>query len=153
MPVGFHNGRGTTGSFRKNVKILIFTCGGANYIYRFNLITFTSQWSVDWMLGWSPPDPPHLKETFEETLARELNQVTQFYVRSKVHSYNGVHLRCPRVGPGARPTRESPFSFGGSPSLETMASRLVASISASSPMIVPTETIQCSGELSQFEIY
>ena len=32
---------------------------------------------MDWMLGWSPPEPPHLKETFEETLAREVNQVTQ----------------------------------------------------------------------------
>ena len=107
------------------------------------------------MLGWSPPDPPHLKETFEETLARELNQVTQGYkYKLKVHSYNEVHLRCRRVGPGARPTRESPFSFGGSPSLETMASRPVESISASSPMIVPTETIQCSGELFLgFEIY
>ena len=30
---------------------------------------------MDWMLGWTPPEPPHLKETLEETLARELNQV------------------------------------------------------------------------------
>ncbi len=30
---------------------------------------------MDWMLGWTPPEPPHLKETLKETLARELNQV------------------------------------------------------------------------------
>ena len=56
------------------------------YFFLQLIITFTLQWSVDWMLGWSPPDPPHLKETLEETLARELNQVTLTYINGKIHS-------------------------------------------------------------------
>merc|ERR1712001_623529 len=40
---------------------------------------------MDWMLGWTPPEPPHLKETMEETLARELNQVSEGWTGSPTY--------------------------------------------------------------------
>merc|ERR1712038_1232644 len=40
---------------------------------------------MDWMLGWTPPEPPHLKETLEETLARELNQVSEGWTGSPTY--------------------------------------------------------------------
>ena len=35
------------------------------------------------MLGWSPAEPLHLKETLEETLARELKQVDKNICKTK----------------------------------------------------------------------
>merc|ERR1712038_324411 len=81
---------------------------------------------MDWMLGWTPPEPPHLKETLEETLARELNQ----------------------DGQGVQPTHESQSWSGGSRSRGTMVSRHAENTSATSPMIALLETTQCSVQCS-----
>merc|ERR1719412_3069990 len=40
---------------------------------------------MDWMLGWIPPEPPHLKETLEETLGRELKQVSEGWTGSPAY--------------------------------------------------------------------
>ena len=103
------------------------------------------QWSVDWMLGWSPDEPLHLKENFEETLERELKQVNKIFAKPITSSFT----RCQRDGREVRPTRESPFSSGGNLLLEMMVFRPVGNISAMSLMIVLTEIIQCSGKSYQ----
>ena len=97
------------------------------------------------MLGWSPAEPLHLKETLEETLARELKQVTKIFAKPSMSSFT----RCQRDGREVRPTRVSQFSSGGNLSLEMMDFRPVGNINATSPMIVPTGTIQCSGKSYQ----
>ena len=94
------------------------------------------------MLGWSPDEPLHLKENFEETLARELTQVNKIFAKPNMSSLT----RCQRDGGELRPTRVSQFSSGGNHSLEMMVFRPVGNINATSPMSVPTEIIQCSGK-------
>ena len=94
------------------------------------------------MLGWSPDEPLHLKENFEETLERELKQVNKIFAKPITTSFT----RCQRDGREVRPTRVSQFSSGGNLLLEMMVFRPVGNISATSPMIVPTGTIQCSGK-------
>jgi len=49
------------------------------------MVIINIKWSMDWMLGWTPPEPPHLKETLEETLARELNQVSEGWTGSPTY--------------------------------------------------------------------
>ena len=94
------------------------------------------------MLGWSPDEPLHLKENFEETLERELKQVDQIFAKPITSSFT----RCQRDGREVRPTRVSQFSSGGNLLLEMMVFRPVGNINAMSLMIVLTEIIQCSGK-------
>ena len=94
------------------------------------------------MLGWSPDEPLHLKENFEETFERELKQVNKIFAKP----ITSLFTRCQRDGREVRPTLASQFLSGGNLSLETMVFRPVGNINATSPMIVPTGTIQCSGK-------